>query len=375
MGPLKYLQLLSLPRQLQLYFFLTMLAIIFFVFNYFTLSLLLLLVVISLSFITILSINNDCSALTDYLYSLEGNFDNHVERWLKGPLIPLKKPIVDMLRSKNHHNDDLSSILKEVNYSASELATNANKVAQQSQQQSAATQNTAVAINQIGQSINDVFQRIDFTQNMTTESKLISDQGAKTLAVAHTEVNEVVTIANETANKLSALNENLDAVLSMSTVISEIADQTNLLALNAAIEAARAGEYGRGFAVVADEVRTLAKRSQDSSQAITEQTSSVSKSMSDVARYMSQFVKVADSSQTSVNQAMDILNSIIVNSEEIANEMTGVSAACQQQTNAITEISQAIKEVSSNASNNVEMAQQAAEVADYLNEISAKGAQ
>lgn len=69
---------------------------------------------------------------------------------------------------------------------------------------------------------------------------------------------------------VDALAADCQSAIGMISEVQNIAEQTNLLALNAAIEAARAGELGRGFAVVADEVRSLATRSKESTERISQ---------------------------------------------------------------------------------------------------------
>ncbi|MBP3198844.1 MAG: methyl-accepting chemotaxis protein, partial [Butyrivibrio sp.] len=180
----------------------------------------------------------------------------------------------------------------------------------------------------------------------------------------------------------------------LTNVILDIASHTNLLALNASIEAARAGEAGKGFAVVAEEISSLAENSRQTAgniQNISNEVTAAVKSLADNAMQVLDFInttvlsdydafvetgekyeetakiinemldRISDQAQSlnvimsemagsvhsisqSVNEASKAINQSSENSQDIVDEISGISSAMSKNNDVTDMLSSSTKQ-------------------------------
>ena len=153
--------------------------------------------------------------------------------------------------------------------------------------------------------------------NLSKSIAVIGEHSAKASSVAESAVER----ARETDKIMSSLAKSGDEISKVSSVIFTIARQTNLLSLNAAIEAAKAGEAGKGFSVVAGEVKSLAVKTTQATNDISEKISLIKEGTDLAIEAISEINKIIES----INNLQSDISNVVREQEGFFRDMNDIS--------------------------------------------------
>lgn len=260
-------------------------------------------------------------------------------------LAQLQRSLDDMVGS-------LAALIRDVTQAAEAANTATGTLAEVAGEGVESVGNTSVQIEEVGSAMARMTESIE---SVSTGARAMADSAAETQRVAsrgntlvaegRRAIDGVVANISSYAGTIRILNERIQEISAITTVIREIAEQTNLLALNAAIEAARAGESGRGFAVVADEVRKLAERTASSTESIAQKVLGISELASKVVAAIQDINASVEHSAAMSNDTIKVLGDILVAAESVVGEAGRISAATVEQNTARLSTNQAVEHI------------------------------
>jgi len=236
--------------------------------------------------------------------------------------------------------------LSEMSHAAEELATLAHRGKEGASQQASNLETIAASIEQMSVSVASVAEHAKTAEKGADTSYHAAQQGTEIARKLQTEMQTATQTAQHATVLVNTLGQRSGEIRDLVDVINAIADQTNLLALNAAIEAARAGEQGRGFAVVADEVRTLAGRTREATEEITNMAQQTQQEVSNAIGAMREVAESVNRSFDMTQVADQSLQQIQQQAAQALQLASDIAMALQEQQQASQDIARNTEQIS-----------------------------
>lgn len=202
------------------------------------------------------------------------------------------------------------------------------------------THSVTAATEEMTASIQDVANHAVRVAESTEEAVQTANNSRSIIGEALHDIEEVGRVYDVVIQDVNHLEQQIEHTHEVISVIKAIADQTNLLALNASIEAARAGEYGKGFAVVATEVRKLSEHTKNQIEQITQNMEGLQQVSRNVTARIQETGKSVDKSVSESVRAGSELENIVTVMEAISGQTAQIAAMSEEQSSAVTEISE-----------------------------------
>ncbi|MBC3860587.1 MCP four helix bundle domain-containing protein [Undibacterium jejuense] len=244
-------------------------------------------------------------------------------------------------------NNNLVMTISQVHRSTEMISTASGEIAAGNADLSSRTENQASSLEETASSMEEL--------TSTVKQNADNAKTANQLAISASDVAiKGGSIVGQVVTTMGSIKDSSGKIVDIIGVIDSIAFQTNILALNAAVEAARAGEQGRGFAVVATEVRNLAQRSASAAK--------------EIKGLIDDSVEKVNFGNELVGQAGVTMEEIVTSIKHVADIMSEITAASQEQSAGIEQVNLAIAEMDEMTQQNAALVEQAAAAAESMQE-------
>ncbi len=284
-----------------------------------------------------------------------GDFTHKMQGDYKGDYLLIKDNINKVIESLNRLIGKVAESAAELASSSAQISSSTEEMAAGASEQSQQASEVVTSIEEMTHTIMDSTQNANLAATTAKEAGNKAKEGGEIVVQTIEGINRISEVVSKSAKTIEKLGESSSQIGEIIEVINEIADQTNLLALNAAIEAARAGEQGRGFAVVADEVRKLAERTTKATQEIALMIKKIQDDTSGAIKSIEMGTEEVNKGKELAQRAGNSLNEIIYHFERVADLITQLAAASEEQSSASEQISsniEAITQVTQQAAEN-----------------------
>lgn len=229
--------------------------------------------------------------------------------------------------------ESLYGLITHISATLYEIQQSAESVRQSSDQVSGGSQALAQGATEQASSIEELSATIEDIARQVKQTADHSQQARTGVLATSREVESSNEKMDRMMDAMHVINQRSTEISGIIKTINDIAFQTNILALNAAVEAARAGTAGKSFAVVADEVKNLALRSADAAK----NTTSL---INDTIQAVSNGTKIVGDTASS-------MQTVAASAAEITTLVDKIAVACQEQSVAITQITEGVDQISS----------------------------
>lgn len=252
---------------------------------------------------------------------------------------------IHILEDMRKIRETLSQTLYQIGETADQVQNGSEQVALAAQAFAQGSTEQASSIEELLATMNGLSENIKSNAEDAGMANQIAQEAGSSVTESNHQMKELLSAMEE-------INLSSTEIGKIIKTIDSIAFQTNILALNAAVEAARAGVAGKGFAVVADEVRNLASKSAEAAKNTT---------------------TLIQNSIVAVEKGSHLANATAVSLEKVVNrvhdmeeKIKNIAVASEQQSHAVENVAEGIDQISGVVQTNSATAQESAAASEEL---------